>query len=145
MSGFYGIGIENSKFKANLGTLFRSAQAFGADFIFTIGNRYAHQSGDTGKSWQSVPLFHYDSFEQFNESKPKSSVLIGVEINESSKSLKNFCHPKRAIYLLGAEDYGLSEKAAAACNYIVEVPTSICLNVATTGSIIMYDRSVKTK
>lgn len=28
--GFFGIGIENGKFESNLGTLFRSAQAFEA-------------------------------------------------------------------------------------------------------------------
>ena len=32
--GFFGIGVENLKTKANLGTLWRSAINLGADFIF---------------------------------------------------------------------------------------------------------------
>ena len=34
--GFYAIGIEKTKTKENIGTLWRSAQAFDAAFIFTL-------------------------------------------------------------------------------------------------------------
>lgn len=141
--GFFGIGIENGKTPVNLGTLFRSAQAFGADFIFTIGKRYSGQRGDTGKSWKSVPLFHYETFKDFYNSMPKATMLVGVEINDKSRNLTNFVHPERAVYLLGAEDWGLSQEALSRCNYVVDIPTSICLNVSTTGSIVIYDRMSK--
>ena len=36
--GYFGIGIQNGKTPENLGVLWRSAQNFGASFIFTIGN-----------------------------------------------------------------------------------------------------------
>lgn len=44
--GYFGIGIESAKTPANVGGLWRSAHAFGAAFIFTIGARYPrnHQS-----------------------------------------------------------------------------------------------------
>ena len=41
MRGYFGIGIENIKTEANIGTLMRSSYAMGASFVFTIGRRYA--------------------------------------------------------------------------------------------------------
>lgn len=141
--GFFGIGIEHGKFEGNLGTLFRSAQAFGASYIFTIGKRYNQQKGDTGKSYKNIPCFHFETFEEFEKARPKAAQVIGVEIGGGSHNLKSFRHPERAVYLLGAEDSGLSGEALKICDYVVEVPTNICLNVSVTGSIVMYDRSIK--
>ena len=42
--GFFGIGIFHAKNEENIGTLWRSASILGADFIFTIGKPYRHQS-----------------------------------------------------------------------------------------------------
>lgn len=36
--GFFGVGVWYSKFECNVGTLLRSAHAFGADFVFTAGS-----------------------------------------------------------------------------------------------------------
>ena len=141
--GYFGIGIENGKKILNLGTLWRSAHCFGAAFIFTIGNRYGHQSSDTMKSQRHIPFFHYKSFEQFYESIPDSCQLIGVDICTEAKPIENFVHPERSIYLLGAEDYGLSEKAIKSCNYIIQFKSKYSLNVAVAGSIVMYDRNIK--
>jgi len=47
--GFFGIGIQNIKTESNIGTLWRSANILGADFIYTIGKRYKKQSSDTMK------------------------------------------------------------------------------------------------
>ena len=46
-------------------------------------------------------------------------------------------------YLLGAEDSGISKNILAKCQYVLKIPGDYCLNVATAGSIIMYDRIVK--
>ena len=37
MRGYFGIGIEGSSKPMNAGNLFRSANAFGASFVFTVG------------------------------------------------------------------------------------------------------------
>ena len=70
--------------------------------------------------------------------------LVCVEINEDAKPLKEFKHPHQAVYLLGAEDYGIPEKILNE-NIVIQIesPESHCLNVSTSGSIIMYDRFIK--
>lgn len=144
MSGYYGIGIENGKTDINVGTLWRSAHNLGASFIFTIGNRYRKQASDTTKAWSSIPLFSYSTFDEFYASMPFDCQLIGVEFpHEAAKPLPAFHHPRRCVYLLGAEDHGLSKQAIERCHKLVYIPSERCLNVAVAGSIIMYDRSVR--
>lgn len=143
--GYFGIGIYHTKTEFNIGTLWRSANIFGASFIFTIGKRYRRQSSDTLQTKRHIPLYHYETFEQFNESRPFDCQLIGVEQSEASVDISYFNHPQRAIYLLGAEDHGLPEKILEECQAVIHIPTDRCLNVAVAGSIIMYDRQTYPK
>lgn len=142
MRGYYGIGIVGGKTEVNIGTLWRSAHVFGAAFIFTVGRRYRQQSSDTKKTWRSVPLYHYDTISELKQHLPMECRLIGVEMTDSALELHRACHIERACYLLGAEDNGLSAEALAACSLIVKIPGNDSLNVATAGSIVMYDRWV---
>lgn len=54
--GYYGIGIYETKEETNVGTLWRSAQNFGADFIFTIGARYKTQKYVNGAKFNLMEL-----------------------------------------------------------------------------------------
>lgn len=141
--GFFAIGIENSKTPSNVGTLMRSAVCFGASFVFVIGTRYPRQCSDTVKSWRQLPLFEYESIEDFNDHRPLDVPLIGVELAEDAKPLETFTHPDRAIYLLGPEDGNLSLKAQGYCQDLVRFSSRFCLNVASAGSVVLYDRTAK--
>jgi len=141
--GFFGIGIQNGKTPENLGVLWRSAQNMGASFIFTIGNRYAKQACDTHKAIGAMPYFHYDTFNDFFNNLPKGAMLVGVELDEKAVQLETFRHPKRCVYLLGAEDHGMSKTAIEKSHYLVKFKSDLSLNVSVAGSIIMYDRQAK--
>jgi len=141
--GYFGIGIENIKTTRNLGTVWRSAQIMGADFIFVIGERYEYMKTDTMKSWKHIPLFYFKTIELFLETLPKDSQLIGIELDERSVPISTFKHPQRAIYLMGAEDKGLSKIALEKCNSIVQLPGQYSLNVSAAASIVLYDRYLK--
>lgn len=141
--GFFGIGILNPKTKENVGTLWRSAQAFGASFMFTIGRRYSTQCTDTTKAHRSTPLYNYNTFNDFYDHIPMECRLVGVELAESAEPITEFKHPQQAAYLLGAEDNGLSKEAIAKCKSIIVLPGIYCLNVSVAGSIVMFDRVQK--
>lgn len=145
MRGYYGIGIENMKTGANLGTLWRSAYCLGASFIFVIGERYKHQASDTPKAYKNIPFYHYNTLEIFYAAIPQDCDLIGIDNIDHAVNLTEFKHPERAVYLLGAEDHGLSENAIDHCNNMIKFESKQCLNVAVAGSIIMYDRNLKSK
>ncbi|MCD2260188.1 RNA methyltransferase [Psychroserpens luteolus] len=139
---FFGIGIQNGKTPENLGVLWRSAQNLGASFIFTIGNRYAKQSSDTHNAVKSMPYFHYENFDEFYKNLPKGARIVGVELTDEAKDLETFNHPRRCVYLLGAEDHGLSHKAIEKSHFLVKFKSQLSLNVSVAGSIVMYDRQL---
>lgn len=141
--GFFGIGIQNGKTPENLGVLWRSAQNLGASFIYTIGNRYAKQACDTHKAVGAMPYFHYPTFDEFYKNLPKGAMLVGVELDEKAVSLETFDHPRRCVYLLGAEDHGLSKTAIEKSHFLVKFKSILSLNVSVAGSIVMYDRQAK--
>jgi len=142
-NGYFGIGCLNMKTSMNYGTLFRTAQVFGADFIFVIGNRFKPQPSDTMKAWKHIPTFHYEDFDDFNNHRPYDCELIGIELTPFSVPLDLFKHPKNACYLLGAEDNGLTREAIEKCQNIVVLPGERSLNVPVAGSIVLYDRITK--
>jgi len=141
--GFFGIGIQNGKTPENLGVLWRSAQNMGASFIFTIGNRYAKQACDTHKAVGAMPYFHYETFDDFFNNLPKGAMLVGVELDEKAVQIETFEHPRRCVYLLGAEDHGLSKIAKEKSHFLVKFKSILSLNVSVAGSIVMYDRQSK--
>lgn len=147
MRGYFAIGIYHPKKSVNCGTLWRSANAMGASAIFTISPRFnenfTDQCTDTMKSWRHMPYLRFKNTQDLRESWPYAD-FIGVEMHESATPVKDFIHPERGVYILGAEDSGLPDKVLDLCRYKVYIPSSRCLNVAVAGSIILYDRTTKT-
>ncbi len=139
-NGYYGVGIVNGKTEFNYWSLFRTAQILDAYFLFTIGERYKIHAADTMKSYRHMPVFNYKDFDDFNNHRPYDCVLVGVETGENSTILDEFDHPKRAIYLLGAEDNGLPKKAIEKCQYLVKLHGDRSMNVSVAGSIVLHDR-----
>lgn len=145
MRGYFGIGIFHGKTAENIGTLWRSANIFGADFIFTIGKRYAHQCTDTMATPKHIPLFEYKDWNDFFGHTPYNCPVVAVELDKRARPIKNYVHPERCIYLLGAEDHGIPPEVLDKCQEVIQLPGDYCLNVSTAGSIVMYDRIIKEK
>lgn len=140
--GYYGIGIFHPKTESNMGSLWRSAHNFGAGYIFTVGRRYKPQCSDTTKAWKHLPMFEYEDWDRFLEGRPRESALVFVEQSDESTDLREFKHPERAVYILGAEDHGIPEKMMIG-HHRIAINTPMCLNVAVAGSIVMFDRQCK--
>lgn len=138
--GYFAIGVEGISKPVNLGNLLRSAHAFGASFVFTIGAdpRALEMRSDASRAEMHVPLYHWRSLAEL--ALPKGCSLIGVEMLDAAADLPSFPHPLRAAYVLGPERGALTPELAARCQHLVRIPTAFSLNVATAGAIIMYDR-----
>ena len=66
--------------------------------------------------------------------------LVGIELLDEAVELPAFPHPVQAAYVLGPERGVLSAGVIARCHHLVRIPTAFSLNVATAGTIVMYDR-----
>ena len=143
MRGYFGIGVEQLSKAMNAGTLFRTAHAFGAAFVFTVGAVYSKrevEQSDTSKSRGHVPLYEFANASELRL--PVGCELVGVELLDDAVDLPSFRHPARAAYIFGSERGSLSPRLQALCRHIVKIPTGFCLNVATAGAIVMYDRAI---
>ncbi len=140
MKGYFAIGVEGLSKPMNAGNLFRSAHAFGASFLFTIGAVYQHKkaASDTSQAPTKVPLYAYDTVDDFTL--PAGCRLVGVELLEDAVDLPAFKHPPQAAYVLGPERGSLSPALQARCDHVIKIPTAFCINVATAGAVVMYDR-----
>lgn len=149
MRGYFGIGAEGISKPMNFSNMARTAYGFGASFVFTVapGRRMREQiartktgsaAADTGASAEHMPWYTYENHTQI--ALPHGCQLVGVELTEDAIELPSFRHPTRAAYILGPENGSLSPQTTAICDFVVKIPTHFCLNVATAGAIIMYDR-----
>lgn len=141
--GFFGIGIDNPKYEPNVGTLMRSAQIFNAAFTFTIGERYKRPRTDTSKSTHHTPTWNFPNFKDFYERRPNNCTLVGVELDDRAIDIDrfNWDNSVRPVFIMGAEDAGLSADARKMCQYIIKIPSpkAFSMNVAAAGTIVMYE------
>ena len=140
MRGYFGIGVEGISKAMNLGNLFRSALGFDASFIFTVNADFNPKRAlsDTADSSGQIPLYQFDDADGLLL--PRGCELIGVELLDEAEQLPSFRHPRRAAYVLGPERGSLSPAMVARCDHVVRIPTNICINLATAGAVVMYDR-----
>ena len=141
MRGYFAIGIEGVSKAMNVGSLFRSAHAFGAHFVFTVSAVYPRAEGgraDTSDAPGHVPFYSFPEPESMML--PEGCDLVGVELLDQAVALPSFRHPRRAAYVLGPERGSLSAPMLARCVHVVQIPTAFCVNVGVAGVIVMYDR-----
>ena len=145
MRGYFGIGVEGISKQMNVGSLFRTAHAFGASFLFTIGAAYSVTRGrrsDTSDAPANIPLYSYEDTAAL--ALPRECTLVGVELNDDAIALPSFRHPRCAAYVLGRERGSLSPQLIELCDELIKIPTNFSINLAIAGALVMYDRLLST-
>jgi tRNA G18 (ribose-2'-O)-methylase SpoU len=143
--GFFAVGVWHPKRGVNVGSIWRTADNYGAAFTFTVGRRYSErQASDTGNSRCHTPLFHFDDHDDLHQHLPHGAMLVGLELAPDAEPLTQFDHPHRAVYLMGAEDHGLPDRVLRACHAVVQIesPAPHSLNVANAAAILLHHRHV---
>lgn len=139
--GYFGIGVEGISKARNIGAIMRTAHAFGASFVFTVGARYPENEAaktDTSRAPAHLPLYEFANAEALRL--PKDCRLVGVELIDDAADLPSFRHPSRCAYILGPERGNLSDDILERCDHTVKIPTRFCVNVGIAAAIVMYDR-----
>ena len=143
MKGYFGIGVMGVSKAMNVGTLFRTAHAFGASFVFTVNAQYNRREGghsDTSDTPLSVPTHHFKDLQDFRL--PVGCRLVGIEITEDAIELPSFRHPRQAAYILGAEREGLPADLLERCDHIIKIPMRFSVNLGIAGALVLYDRLI---
>ena len=142
MRGYFGVGVEGLSKVMNAGNLFRSAHAFGASFVFTIASnpKIRTSPGDTSHTQDNLPWYSYGGVDEL--ALPGGCQIVGCELLDDAVELPSFRHPLKAAYVFGPERGSLSPAMIERCDHLIKIPTSFCINVATPGAIVVYDRTI---
>jgi tRNA G18 (ribose-2'-O)-methylase SpoU len=141
--GYFGIGVEGISKPMNLGSLFRTAHAFNASFVFTVAaafDRAEAARADTSDTPGNLPLYEFPDLASLRL--PRDCELVGIEIMDDAVELPSFRHPRAAAYVLGPERGALSPGMVKLCSHVVKIPTRFSINLALAGALVMYDRLV---
>lgn len=136
----YAVLMTHIKGDFNIGTVIRSANAFGAEQVFYYGQRHIDRRGALG-CYHYTGVQHLRTMEEIIALKNEYT-FVGLENVERAVSMHDFEWPKRPLILIGEEACGLSEEFLDLCDHVVQI--FMCgsvrsLNAATAGSIAMHD------
>lgn len=140
--------LDNVRSLNNIGSIFRSSDAFCVDRLLLCGITATPPSVEIHKTAlgaeDSVAWTHYDSTaEALAELRADGWTLCAVEQADDSVSLERFVPEKGRKYaiVLGHEVYGVEQSVVDACDLTLEIPqfgTKHSLNVAVTAGILLW-------
>ncbi|GLT42042.1 hypothetical protein SLA2020_160640 [Shorea laevis] len=134
--------VHNIAKRHNVGTLARSATAFGVTEIILVGRRDFNAFGSHG-STSHVRFRHFHSLSDARLFlKEKDCDICGVEITDGATPVNDHPFKKSTAFLLGNEGTGLSAKECEICDFFVYIPQYGCgtasLNVTVAASIVLH-------
>lgn len=139
--GFSSIGLVRTKSAPNIGGALRAATCYGASFV-ALENPRAQRSyaADTPNTPAKLPVVRCEAL---SEVVPMGAIPVAVDLVDGATSLINFQHPACAFYVFGPEDGTLGARILDWCPIKVMVPTKVCMNLAATVNVVLYDRMAK--
>lgn len=145
MRGYAAIGLHRPKDAHNIGGVLRAAFAHGASLVAIAGQRGRANDGirhsaNTPSAWKHLPVITGNCLHSLI---PFDCIPVAVDLVEDAMPLPSYQHPPRAFYIFGPEDGTLGESVLAWCPHRVMVPTRVCMNLAATVNVVLYDRIAK--
>lgn len=140
------IVLDNVRSLSNIGSFFRTADAFRIGEIFLCGitacppHREIHKTALGAE--ESVKWRYFDTTEDACKYlKDNNYKINAVEQIEGSVKLNDFIPEQRSAYIFGNEVDGVDDDILQYCDTAVEIPqegTKHSLNVSISGGIVMY-------
>lgn len=133
------IAIENLTRDYNMGTIVRSANAFGVRTVHVIGSRQWNKRGAMMTD-KYLHVRYHESVAAFIESSA-DKIIIAVDNVPGAKQLADTKMPKDSIMVFGAEGPGLSDEMLNAAKLLVEIEqlgSTRSINVGVAAGIAMY-------
>lgn len=141
--------LDNVRSYSNIGSVFRSADAFLTEAIYLCGITGTPPHREIQKTalgaTESVKWYYYEqTIGAINKLKIDGYITIAIEQAENSLSLRSFIPQKGEKYALvfGHEINGVSQEVVDACDMVVELPqfgTKHSFNIAVTAGIVLWE------
>jgi tRNA G18 (ribose-2'-O)-methylase SpoU len=136
------IAIENLERDFNMGTIVRSANAFGVRHVHVVGRRQWNKRGAMMTD-KYLNVHYYETTDEFVEAMKKSGKeLVAIENNVKSVPLCSVKLPENAVLIFGSEGSGISEELLSKADktvHIEQLGSTRSLNVGVAAGIVMYE------
>ncbi|OWM74174.1 uncharacterized protein LOC116209293 [Punica granatum] len=134
--------VHNIAKRHNVGTLARSATAFGVSELILVGRRDFNAFGSHG-STSHLRFRHFHSLlDARSFLKEKGCDICGVEITDGAVAVNEHPFKRSTAFLLGNEGTGLSAKECKICDFFIYIPQygsgTASLNVTVAASIVLH-------
>ncbi len=135
------VAIENWQHDMNIGSIVRSANAFGAETVHIIGRRRWNKRGAMVTDRYQHVLQHpdVDTFVQW--ARAESLPILAIDNVPGSVIIETFDFPERCVLLFGQEGPGVSDEAIAAADAVVEISqfgSTRSINASAAAAVTMH-------
>lgn len=147
------IVLDNIRSLNNIGSVFRTADAFRVESIFLCGITACPPNNEIHKTalgaTETVNWKYFEkTIDAVNELKNQNFTIISIEQAEKSIELQDFKIEKNKNYALffGNEVKGVEQEVVNASNYCVEIPqfgTKHSFNISVSVGIVLWDLFLK--
>lgn len=135
------IAIENTERDFNMGTIVRSANAFGVRHVHVIGRRQWNKRGAMATD-KYLHVHYYAAVAEFAAAmKERGRAIIVVDNIPGSRPLSSTKLSKNAVLVFGQEGPGVSPELAGVAEQIVAIEqfgSTRSINVGVAAGIAMY-------
>jgi tRNA G18 (ribose-2'-O)-methylase SpoU len=135
------VAIENWQHDMNIGSIVRSANAFGAATVHIIGRRRWNKRGAMVTDRYQHVLHHPDVADFVDWCRAESLPIVAVDNVPGSVPIETHTIPEECVLLFGQEGPGLSEEALAAADLAVEITqfgSTRSLNASAAAAVVMH-------
>ncbi len=135
------VAIENWQHDMNIGSIVRSANAFGARTVHIIGRRRWNKRGAMVTDRYQHVLHHPDVADFVSWCREQSLTIVAVDNVPGSVPIETHTIPSECVLLFGQEGPGLSAEALAAADLAVEITqfgSTRSLNASAAAAVVMH-------
>ena len=135
------VAIENWQHDMNIGSIVRSANAFGAQTVHIIGRRRWNKRGAMVTDRYQHVLHHPDVADFVVWCRAQGLTIVAVDNVPGSVPIETHPIPEECVLVFGQEGPGLSAEALAAADLAVEITqfgSTRSLNASAAAAVVMH-------